>query len=59
MKCEELTQIELEYVSGGFRNFMIGYLVSKAMDSYVDWVQGGAGGWKVEYNGIGYDDPLL
>ncbi|WP_276203222.1 hypothetical protein [Alteromonas marina] len=44
MKCEELTQIELEYVSGGFRNFMFGYLVSKAMDSYVDWVQGGAGG---------------
>jgi len=36
MKCEELTQSELEYVSGGFRNFMIGYLVSKAMDSYVD-----------------------
>lgn len=59
MKFEELTQIELEYVSGGFRNFMLGYFVSKAMDSYVDWVQGGAGGWKVEYNGTGYDDPLL
>ena len=28
MKCEELTQIELEYVSGGFRNFLFGYLVS-------------------------------
>lgn len=59
MKCEELTQIELEQVSGGFRNFMLGYLASKAIDSYVDWVQGGAGGWKVEYNGTGYDDPLL
>lgn len=59
MKCEELTQMELEQVSGGFRNFMLGYLASKAIDSYVDWVQGGAGGWKVEYNGTGYDDPLL
>ncbi|MGB0568194.1 MAG: hypothetical protein ACPGKV_16600 [Alteromonas macleodii] len=37
MKCEELTQIELEYVSGGFRNFMFGYLVSKAMDLGTGW----------------------
>jgi hypothetical protein len=59
LEVQELTKAELNEVTGGFRNFLHGYFVSKAMDSYVDWVQGGAGGWQVEYNGTGYDDPLL
>ncbi|NDV89698.1 hypothetical protein GTH32_00610 [Alteromonas sp. 345S023] len=56
---QELSHEEMNEVSGGIRSFFLGYLISKGMDGYIDWVQGGAGGWKEDYNGIGYDDPLL
>ena len=56
---KELTISDIEKVNGGIWGFTIGYIAGKAIDSYVDWVRNGAGGWKEDYNGYGYDDPLL
>lgn len=56
---KKLTLSDIEKVNGGFWNFAAGYVGGKIIDAYADWVSNGAGGWKVEYNGYGYDDPLL
>ncbi|MEW9798585.1 hypothetical protein [Alteromonas sp. CYL-A6] len=56
----ELTHEECHQVGGGWLvSFTLSYFASKAMDSYAAWVQGGAGGWTVEFNPDGYRDPLL
>lgn len=59
----ELSVCEVQEVNGGFIAFFIGWaaghVLSKATDSYIDWVLGGAGGWTEEYDPNGYDDPLL
>lgn len=59
----ELSVSEVQEVNGGIFTFLVGWAVghalSKAADSYTDWVVGGAGGWTVDYDPNGYDDPLL
>ncbi|MCW8109879.1 hypothetical protein OPS25_15335 [Alteromonas ponticola] len=56
---KELHLDEIEAVSGGLYNFFLGYAAGKAIDGYWNWVAGGAGGWREDYNGRGYSDTLL
>ncbi len=56
---KELQYSETELINGGVYNFFIGYAAGKALDAYWGWVAGGASGWREEYNGNGYSDPLL
>lgn len=59
----ELKTSEVDEVNGGGLPFIVGWAVghvmSKATDSYIEWVQNGAGGWTEEYDPNGYADPLL
>lgn len=56
-----LTSDQLNEVSGGgfWVHWALGAMLNQAISEYAGWVSGGAGGWTVEYNGEGYDDPLL
>ena len=53
---------QLQHISGGVNPVIawaIGDVISRGVSSYADWVSNGAGGWREEYNGSDYDDPLL
>ena len=57
-----LTPTQLQQVSGGVNPVIawaIGDVISRGVSAYADWVSNGAGGWREDYNGSDYDDPLL
>lgn len=62
LRITEFNSDTLNQVQGGINPavaWAIGDIASRSFSSYAKWVSNGAGGWRVEYNGTGYDDPLL
>lgn len=57
-----LQREEINQVNGGLNPLLawaIGELASATVKGYVGWVTSGAGGWKENYYGQSFSDPLL